>query len=141
NIGAALGNGGAMTVNDSEMAHGSVSIGCAGGALYSGGGGATLNRAFIHHNRNAICAGSYVDEGNVIVRDSAIVDNDAPDSGTFHGDTCYGQGGGVYAYQGDVLIENTTIGRNHAQRMAGGIMNYRARFRIINSTIVANQND
>ncbi|MBA3468575.1 MAG: CSLREA domain-containing protein [Herpetosiphonaceae bacterium] len=139
NTAPTIRNYGQLTINDSEIAFTQIQQD-AFYCIYGGGilnrGSADINRTYIHDNVTEYGAG-VASFGSTHIRDSAIVRNTAPN--LLRGrDDCSSTGGGIYAPEGTLSIENSTIASNRATYTGGGLASISASTLIANTTIVSN---
>jgi predicted outer membrane repeat protein len=117
-----------VTIQDLTITGGDAGSGN-GGGIYSEGD-LTLDGVNIHHNTADEGAGVYFIGGSLAVSGSSVTHNVA--AGAF------GVGGGIYAYEADSLvIDSSTIALNEGVAV-GGVTVYNTASQIINSTISSN---
>lgn len=137
--GGGMNNAGVLTIVDSII---SDNFGAAGGGIYNSG---TLTLLRSRISRNLAGGGAFSGEGggiynvssfqqtSITVTDSIISANTAINA----------NGGGISNFQGIVTITNSTVHGNTADRLGGGIANFRGTFTgtltVTNATISGNR--
>ncbi|WP_234572344.1 T9SS type A sorting domain-containing protein [Rhodohalobacter sp. 614A] len=127
--GAAIYNKGNLTLLESVI---TANAGTYGGGI-ANESSLLIENSIISNNTGGNGAGIYNDNGNLTIRNSAIIDNKANNSGSSNG------GGITNRDEAILTIENSTISRNLAEGSGGGISSYLySTVTIKNSTLTGN---
>lgn len=130
--------GGELFINSSSI-DGNICDGCDGGGIYNDYGAISLTNSTVSDNDGgnpldsatdmaSYGGGIYNSYGRVTVTNSALSGNDAD----------Y-EGGAIYAYQGEVVLNGATIANNTTDDgYGGGIYAYEAALKLTNTDVVDN---
>ncbi|MGH8091272.1 MAG: choice-of-anchor Q domain-containing protein [Rudaea sp.] len=130
-----------LTVSNSTISSNSAAYAGGGVATFNGGAAVTIQQSSLSGNSAKYGGGIFVhnDNGNTLTITGSTISGNSVHSGYYYGNSYGGKGGGVYLKHTPLIISNSTIANNTADRVGGGVVSYSGNNAAVsNSTVSGN---
>jgi hypothetical protein len=115
-----------LTASNSTISNNAAFYAGGGVATFNFGAAVTIQQSSLTGNSAKYGGGVFVhnDNGNALTITGSTISGNSVHSGYYNGNYYGGKGGGVYLKHTPLVISNSTIANNTAERVGGGVVSY-----------------